>query len=122
MPRGDDREADERDEGIEEEDNFDRLENIIEENLEGIVDGDDEEENVEMGQVQFPNTEADDEFIGDFKSDVAQQVGRFSDKVHMDSPADEAGSIGRDALKDTVEKSREKLAEKLNNKDDSEEK
>ncbi|ADL12734.1 hypothetical protein [Acetohalobium arabaticum] len=116
-----DKEVDKRDEGIEDEDNFDRLENIIEENLEGIVNGDDDTENVEMGQVQFPNTEADDEFIGDFKSDVAQQVGRFSDKVHMGSPSDEAGAIGQDALKDTIEKSREELAEKLNGAENDEE-
>ncbi|MBM7624082.1 hypothetical protein [Sporohalobacter salinus] len=115
------REIDEEKDNKYGEDEFDRLENIVEENLEGIVNGDDDTENVEMGRVQFPNTETDDEFIGNFKSDVAQQVGRFSDKVHMGSPADEAGVIGEAGLKDTIEKSREKLAEKLNNKEDSKE-
>ncbi len=75
-----------------------------------------EMKNVTPGQVDFPDVE-DDMNAVDFKGDVAQQIGRFSDQVLMGSPAAEAGTVGRDALKDTVKAARKKLKEKVNNQD-----
>lgn len=65
------------------------------------------------GRVDFPHID-DDIGTGTFKADVAQQEGRFRDKVLMDSPSVEAGALGHDALKETIEASEEKLAKKMN--------
>ena len=71
------------------------------------------------GRVDFPHID-DDIGTGTFKADIAQQEGRFRDKVLMDSPSVEAGELGHDAIKDTVKASEKKLAEKLNDKDSKE--
>ncbi|SDC15556.1 MULTISPECIES: hypothetical protein [unclassified Candidatus Frackibacter] len=89
------------DKEIAEETNYD----IIPKNLEN---------NVELGRVKFPTVDGTAEMSG-FEADVAQQIGRFSDRVQLGSPASEAGTMGDDAAKDIMKAADKKLEEKLNN-------
>lgn len=79
-----------------------------------------EPENLRLGTVDFPDPE-DEMSSTDFKADVAQQIGRISDRVQIGSPAAEADvGIGRDATKEIITASENKLEEKLNNSEDEE--
>ncbi|QTL97086.1 hypothetical protein GM661_03380 [Iocasia frigidifontis] len=72
------------------------------------------ERNLRSGRVDFPSVE-DEYTTTNFKADLAQQAGRFSDQVLMDSPAAEAGTTGKGNLKDIIKASDKKLSKKLNN-------
>jgi hypothetical protein len=66
-----------------------------------------------VGRVDFP--EVEEEYTSSsFKADVAQQAGRFSDQVLMDSPAAEAGIEGKEGLKEIIKASEKKLSKKMN--------
>ncbi|OCL28016.1 hypothetical protein U472_02110 [Orenia metallireducens] len=65
----------------------------------------------------FPEVEVEGEW-SNFKEDVAQQVGRFSDQVLMGSPAAETEDfdIGRDGIKDIAKAADARLKEKMKDK------
>jgi hypothetical protein len=66
----------------------------------------------------FPEVEVEGEW-SNFKEDVAQQVGRFSDQVLMGSPAAETEDfeIGRDGIKDIAKAADARLKEKMKDKE-----
>lgn len=64
------------------------------------------------GRVDFPTVE-DSVTMERYEADMAQQAGRFSDQVITGSPAAEAGTTGKEALKDIIAASEKKLKEKL---------
>jgi len=66
----------------------------------------------------FPEVEVEGEW-SNFKEDVAQQVGRFSDQVLMGSPAAETEhfDIGKDGIKDIAKAAEAKLRKKMKSKE-----
>lgn len=72
-----------------------------------------EERKVNLGRVDFPSVENEYSTTA-FKADLAQQAGRFSDQVLMDSPAAEAGTTGKAHLKEIIKASDKKLSKELN--------
>lgn len=72
-------------------------------------------EGIKAGRVDFPEVE-EEYTTSSFKADVAQQAGRFSDQVLMDSPAAEAGAAGKNGLKGIIQSSKKRLSEKLKNR------